>query len=364
MSGGVSFSPEVDAFRSRMEQSQQEDSPVRQRGPSPRPRQSFVSTTNLGPLPLATEGSLAGGLPDEGWHGARSSGNAILPHMNGAPPRRRRVYVEHTNGLFVPQSVHEEVMRAEERKLASLMMGVGQQAGGLGQGAAEDPADFYSNIKFVKDIIRRLSSHIAGFLFGFATLMLILSVSDPTGTTQTSFLNAYSNFSVTEYKTFMILGMLVLIMHPVDFAWELGTQRQRKSSVAQVLTQGNREKNIRAVDDDTGNGQSAMRLQKSSVGGMTAVNVDAEQGEEEENNKVLALLYGSMLASPWRHFTNIQFLFHVGSLACTVVIMSAVQGRSSAQIVDLDDTRRTNVRVAIVARAILLGVAWLLSIRR
>ena len=373
MSAGVSFSPEVELFRSQMEQSQRQaeaagenESPTRRntRGPSPRPRQSFVSTTNLGPLPLATEGSLAGGLPDEGWHGARSSGNVILPHMSGAPSRRRRVYVEHTNGLFVPQSVHEEVKRAEERKLASLMMGSGQQAGGLGQGAAEDPADFFSNIEFLKQLIKRLSSHLAGFLFGFATLMFILSVTDPTGSTQTNFLSAYANFSGVEHQLFMVIGMLIIIMHPFQFAWELGTMGQKKGSVTQVLSHDNREKNNRTVDDGSGSTQNVKRIHRSSVGGTAAIDVDAEMDEEEENNKVLALLYGSAFASPWRHFSDIQFLFHLGSLACTVVITSVVQGRTDGQIRDeLDDNYKDNIRIAVITRAVLMGVAWVLSLR-
>eukprot|EP00758_Cryptobia_borreli_P001455 Tbor_TRINITY_DN2256_c0_g1::TRINITY_DN2256_c0_g1_i1::g.2798::m.2798 len=306
-------------------------------------------------------------IADEGWHGAgHNSGNTILPQMISVPSRKRHVYVEYTNGLFIPKSMHDEVKLAEERKKASLMIG-GQQVGGSAWDSQEDAKDYIVFMDTVRKFLQRVSFGLGGLVLGFSISLVTLIETDPLDQFQT-FILYYSHFYFIEQKFFLLIGLIMAVIHPFRFAFELGTRQQYRRSVAQALAQSKHVKNSRLIAQATD--VSAARpfgvtVGLSSQGGLggSGMLVDYEERDDEERTQFMSMFYGSMMASPWRHFANIQYIGYIGALLCTIVVTSVIQNQTEQQVKGMVISDIRKLRIAFFLRTGFLAVAWLLSLK-
>lgn len=309
---------------------------------------------------------------DEAWHAARSSGNALLPTISGAPSRKKHVFVEHTNGMFVPQSVHEQLRQAEEQRKLGLMMSQGGKAvGGAGWGEREDAKDFITTVNQLKKIIARVVQLFGSFSFGFCAFQFLFTYADSSNANAERFLPAYSKFYFVQQKIMMISMLILVTFHAFPVAFEFGTRRQKRESVTKTMAQAQHAKNARQLESGGSNLPSGSRLSTS----MQATSIVAKSTEDDgtrtgdgyetslQSTKILNMLYGKTMASPLRHLFSVQFICYIVSLAATIIVTSVEEGRDEEAVLHISDSLLSRLQIALIIRTVALGIASIASLK-
>lgn len=363
---------------------------------TPHVGQSVAVDINVIPKGMAVHPSGNGGaMVDDAWHGARSSGNAMLPTVMGAPMRKKHIFVEHTNGMFVPQSAHEQIKKAEEQRKIGLMMSRGGAAvGGAGWGEREDAKNFIETMKSIKRIMARLVHVIGAFSFGFCAFQFLNTYADSDSQNASVYLPALARFAAVEQKLMMIFMMLLIILHAFPFAFEFGTNRQKTNSVAQTIAQNQQAKNQKQLDHAAGgfkgDGHSASNnnagavfrssdgeavvlasnddthAQSGPYGMSMSVNNNHNKDKilSHHDIKFISALYGKTQLSPFRHFFSIQFICYIISLVATIVITTVEEGRDKEALLAISDSLLQRIQIAQIVRAAALLIASLASLRQ
>lgn len=314
--------------------------------------------------------ALGGNDVDEGWHAARSSGNALLPSTAGAPTRKKHVLVEHTNGIFVPQTAHEQIRIAEERRKMGLMMSnEGKAVGNAGWGEREDAKNFILHVIAIKKLVARTVRLLGAFSFGFCAFEFINTYSDSMNNDSSIFLPMYSRIYFVEQKLMTVLTMCLVTFFAFPVAFEFGTARQSTDqNVAKTLARNQQAKNQRRQDVSASATHHVVGIGNANVSGSLQLGFKSPETNEsdkdtQQRNKFMNMLDGQTAWSPFRHLFGAQFLGYLLALATTLVITSVDEGRNSSQIENISHSLLQRIQICQIVRVAALALSAIASLR-
>lgn len=289
----------------------------------------------------------------------------VAPPTNNAPRHQTHIYVEHTNGVFVPSAVHEQLHSQLEtqRNLKNAESGA-QQATSYWNFTddAKDYAEFVSDAML---FFKKLGDHISGFACGFCIFLIVACYSDYSSQ---FFFSLYSKFFTVVEKWFMAMSLTLVVLNLYPMAFELSSIDRRRLAKAMkgeadasaggggAAGEGNQQQ--QAHGGPAGGPSAPSRWQAFEATRLFA----ARAVNLLTDNVMLRMLLGQS-TSPFRHLLQVKFLCYCGCLGATIVEMSISQEQTKASIQTLEAQSSARLQGAILSRCVLFTAAWFLGLR-
>ncbi|CUG35224.1 transmembrane protein, putative [Bodo saltans] len=335
--------------------------------------------------------SFHGGIPTINNSAAVIGGAAYIansynftPAVNhGVPQHQGHVFVEHNNGMFVPLNVHNQI---ENKKIQDQQTsGIGSFGGG---GATwnfhEDAKDYRERLESVMRFLARLRDMVNGLASGFAFFKIMELYTNADARADNSiFLASYETGVDIVPKCFLFLCILLLVLSLLpmgfDFAMEslaaitFGTQFSANAQRS-TLHQQQQHRSLGGMNDI-----SVAVSGVSSAGGAHSgaapppAGVSGSGGQFGRFTSALAantyqrlfrfLGWSNPTDSPFRHLLQVRFLAFLSALAMTILEIAVVDQRSLPLVDSLSSSSVSTLHAAIIARAAVLLVSWLFSLK-
>lgn len=302
------------------------------------------------------------------------------------PQPKNHVFVEHSNGLFIPLEVHRQIETRQQID-AELSRGI---AGGASNSwnFQEDAKDYIDTLMTVMKFLRRLLDMLSALACGF-TLFKVLDVyAVPDSRSGTTFLQAYSGSVDILPKCFLFLCILLVLLSLFPMAYDLamrnlsnltiGTtfsvvaQRNLAAGNGGALASGVLDMSY-AVGSNASIGGSAAnnRVSRSVAGLENPTAFGAQQSKPVNFAKSIAdatyqrltRIFGlsDAMNSPFRHMMQVRFICFCGALAMTIIEIAVVDQQKD--LIHLSPALEQNLHAAILVRAGLFALGWLFSLR-
>jgi hypothetical protein len=291
----------------------------------------------------------------------------VTPPAFNAPRHQTHIFVEHTNGLFVPSAVHEQLNTQFESQRNL------QSTSGTDQSSywnfTDDAKDYAAFVDDVMHFFKKLADLISGFACGFCIFLIISCYSSYSST---FFFELYGNFFTLVEKWFLAMSLVLVILNLYPMAFELSRINRRRSFGGGTI----------GASDDPSNGNNNLSPGVSGQRSIGATAAGLQQQPEQQrwqaleatrmfarravslltDNVMLRMLLGES-TSPFRHLVQLRFFCYAGCLGCTIVEMSISQGKSSKTIQELSSASASRLHGAILARCVLFTLAWFMGLR-
>ena len=271
----------------------------------------------------------------------------VTPPASNVPRHQTHIFVEHTNGIFVPSTVHEQIhtQLESQRSLAS-----GSPKSTVWD-FTDDAKDYATFVEDAMLLFKKLADMISGFACGFCVFFVIsgyVNYSSP------FFFAFYANFYTVVEKWFLAMCLVLMILSLFPLSFEL-SRIDRQRSFAEAIASDDGAQ--RGMDNATAPPvQVTDQRWQATRFALKAVSLLTD-------NVMLKMLLGDS-TSPFRYLVQLRFLCYLGCLCCTIVEISVSQGRDANAIISLDSSTSARLHASVLARCGLFALAWLLGLKR
>jgi hypothetical protein len=284
------------------------------------------------------------------------------------PQHQGHVYVEHNNGIFIPLSVHNQI---ENKKLREQ----DTRGGAFGTAASwnfhEDAKDYQERLETVMRFLSRLRDMVNGLACGFALFKIMELYTTSARNNRDVFLSSYEQSQEVVPKCFLFLTVLLLVLSLLPMGFDLAMQSlaaitfgSQFSATAQrsAVQQQQQIQQDRSIASNGASGGVAAGTSSSGGGGRFGRFATAFAANTYQRFfQFLGL--GSPADSPLRHLIQVRFVAFLVALVMTVLEMAVVDQKALPLTASLSSSDVQKLHAAIIARAVVLLVSWLFSLK-
>jgi hypothetical protein len=349
------------------------------------------STTNA-----LSASSFHGGIPTINNSAAVIGGAAYIANSynftpavaHGIPQHQGHVFVEHNNGMFIPLNVHNQIehKKIQDQQVSGMSGGAFGPGGGATWNFHEDAKDYRGRLEGVMRFLARLRDMVNGLASGFAFFKIMeLYTNGDARSDNSIFLASYETGVDIVPKCFLFLCMLLLLLSllPMGFDFAMnslaaitfGTQYSANAQRSTLQQQ-------RGLGGNTNDVSVAVSGVSSAGGGggghrsgdaPPPPGVSGSGGQFGRFTSALAantyqrlfrfLGWSNPTDSPFRHLLQVRFAAFLAALAMTILEISVVDQQPLPLVNSLSSSNVSTLHGAMIARAAVLLVSWLFSLK-